>query len=141
MKIVKLDSFENEAFNFQLISFFSRFLRISLYLIHLPLPLSTLFSCSFRSHLVELYPRFFHHRCFLRPLSPRRPEIRLGTVRFKVDIPHHPGFLLKLAANASRRLKLITGGVGEAPREGGLEMDEKGKRGDLVGEELCYTCM
>lgn len=123
MKIVKLDSFENEAFNFQLISFFPPpFLRISL---SIPDPSSSspihlifvLVSIALGS--VELYPRFFHHRCFLRPLSPRRPEIRLGTVRFKVDILHHPGFLLKLAANASRRLKLITGGVGEGGPPGG----------------------
>lgn len=113
---------------------------------------------------VELYPRFFHHRCFLCPLSPRRPEIRLGTVRFKVDIPHHPGFLLKLAANASRRLKLITGGVGEGGPPGGgvgngwkretrwlgwrrvmLHVYVKGEHspldiGGAVQFNLCYSC-
>lgn len=120
-KIVKLDSFENEAsteFNFHLISF-----PFSPPLLHLRI------SPSIKS--IFLFPPYFRARfdctwlancthldSSITDASCGSPlEIRLGTVRFKVDI-RQPGFLLKLAANASRRLKLITGGVGEGGPRG-----------------------
>lgn len=118
-KIVKLDSFENEAsteFNFHLISF-----PFSPPLLHLRISPSTKsiflfppyfrarFDCTWLGENARIVPTWI----LPSPMFLASPlEIRLGTVRFKVDI-RHPGFLLKLAANASRRLKLITGGVGE----------------------------
>lgn len=90
---------------------------ISVYQIYLPL--STLFSCTFRLHLARWKrANCTHLDSSITDASCGSPlEIRLGTVRFKVDI-RQPGFLLKLAANASRRLKLITGGVGEGGPRG-----------------------
>lgn len=122
-KIVKLDSFENEAsteFNFHLISF-----PFSPPLLHLRISPSTKsiflfppyfrarFDCTWLGENARIVPIWI----LPSPMLLAGPPSKFDLERFKVDI-RQPGFLLKLAANASRRLKLITGGVGEGGPRG-----------------------
>lgn len=84
----------------------------------------------------ELYPLgFFHHRCFLR--VPPRNSTWNGT--FQSGYPA-AGLFIETGGQRFQAFEIDNRWRGRGwPPRGGVEMDEKGKRGDFVGEELCYA--